>query len=303
MNILISGCSVQVKEIIFQKLSSENIKVFVMANESDPLPIPASEIDIVVCNNLFLYHDISQFHNLVFIQAVSAGLDRLPIKDITNMGIILKNAADIYSIPIAEFVICGILNIYKKNETFRKQQKEHLWTKHRDLCELFEKNICIFGCGNIGTAIAKRLKSFGCHVTGIDNKKIISDFYDNFINAGEFVNCASDFDVVVCSLPLNEHTFNFFNMDLFSKMNKNAIFVNISRGAVVNQQHLIDALKTNQIGYAIIDVFDKEPLEENNELWDLENAILTPHNSFVGDGNDRRLVELIIKNLKEGGYV
>ena len=80
-------------------------------------------------------------------------------------------------------------------------------------------------------------------------------------------------------------------------MKQGALLVNISRGAVIKEDSLIRALNNN-LGGAFLDVFENEPLDDNSPLWDIENVVITPHNSFVGEGNNKRLFEVIISNLE-----
>ena len=90
---------------------------------------------------------------------------------------------------------------------------------------------------------------------------------------------------------------------MIDKLKPNAVLVNISRGGVVDTQALIEALKENKFLGAVLDVFEEEPLAENCELWNLQNVVITPHNSFVGDGNNNRLNNVIIKNLMSMGEI
>ena len=83
-------------------------------------------------------------------------------------------------------------------------------------------------------------------------------------------------------------------------MKNGALIVNISRGAIVNTNDLIEALNIN-LGGAVLDVFETEPLEETSPLWDMENVIIAPHNSFVGEGNNERLFKVAVENLQKGG--
>ena len=104
-------------------------------------------------------------------------------------------------------------------------------------------------------------------------------------------------DIVVLTLPLTEETHHLFDKTKFEKMKNGAILVNISRGATVDTKAMIDALDT-KLGGAVLDVFEEEPLGEDSPLWDMENVIITPHNSFVGEGNNERLRKIIKSNLE-----
>ena len=99
------------------------------------------------------------------------------------------------------------------------------------------------------------------------------------------------------TLPLTDETRHLIDGDVFEKMKHGAVLVNIARGAVVDTAALTEALKTKLFG-AVLDVFEEEPLSEDSPLWEMENVIVTPHNSFVGDGNADRLFRLISENLE-----
>ncbi len=104
-------------------------------------------------------------------------------------------------------------------------------------------------------------------------------------------------DIVIITLPLSDQTKHLFDKKILSCLKNGAVLVNISRGAVVETGALKNELKSGRIS-AVLDVFEKEPLDDG-ELWDLENVIITPHNSFVGEGNGKRLSELILRNLQD----
>ena len=104
-------------------------------------------------------------------------------------------------------------------------------------------------------------------------------------------------DVTVLTLPLTEDTRRLINEDRFTAMKHGAMLVNIARGAIIDTDALIVALNTH-LGGAVLDVFEEEPLHESSPLWDIENVIITPHNSFVGDGNHVRMLDVIMKNLE-----
>ena len=104
---------------------------------------------------------------------------------------------------------------------------------------------------------------------------------------------------LILTLPLTDETRNMFNKELLSQCKNDAILVNIARGAVVDEEDLINALKANKLGGAVLDVFETEPLDEKSELWDFQNVVITPHNSFVSPKNNERLYNVVYNNLKE----
>lgn len=267
-------------------------------DERVPVEFDVSDIDAVVCNGLFLYTDIEKFTSLRLIQLTSAGFDRVPLDYIRQNDISIFNARGVYSAPMAEFAICGVLEFMKNSRFFMENQKMHRWVKCRELTELAGKAVCIVGAGNIGTEVARRFGAFDCRVTGVDLTDDDRAHFDRVYTLDRLDEALPQSDVVILTLPLTSDNTAFFNKDKLSLMKSSSIFVNIARGALVNQADLIEALEQNMIAGAVLDVFEQEPLDEKNPLWDMENVILTPHNSFVGDGNSERMFKLIYENLK-----
>lgn len=295
MNLLITGAwsytDEQIKEI--EKMGYD---VLFMQQEKDELPCDYSWPEIIICNGLFLHHSIEKFILLKMIQTTSAGLDRIPLDYCKEKKIKVNNAKDVYSIPMAEFVVSGILDIYKKKRQFFKQQDKHEWIKQRDLLELTNKNVLILGCGSIGKECAKRLKAFDCNVYGVDIYPYENQYFTKLYSFDLLSEALSSADIVIVTLPLTDITKGLFNKETFNLMKDNSLFVNVSRGSVVVQDALIDTLNNKLLG-AVLDVFEAEPLNVDSVLWDMGNVIITPHNSFIGNKNNERLSKLIIENL------
>ena len=297
MNLLITGAWNGAKENI-EYISSLGYNVFFLQNEKDELPLPYEEIDGVICNGLFLHHDINKFTNLKFIQLTSAGFDRVPMDVVKERNIKIFNARGVYSVPMAEYALCGVLELYKQSRFFYENQKQNAWVKHRGILELFGKNVLIVGAGNVGTECAKRFSAFGARVRGIDLFPREDVNYEIISHLSKLREELSEADVVVLTLPLTEETKHLFNKDTFDSMKNGAVLVNIARGAVIDSSALIEALSYGKLSGAVLDVFEEEPLDETSPLWSMENVIVTPHNSFIGDGNAERLKKVIIDNLR-----
>jgi len=296
MKLLITGAFTSDKTQL-NEIAKLGHDVVFMQNESDPLPIGAAEIEGVICNGLFLHHKIGQFCSLKYIQLTSAGFDRVPMDYVKEHNIKIFNARGVYSVPMAEFALCGVLQLYKKSEFFSKNQKAHNWEKQRNVLELFGKTVCIVGCGSVGTECAKRFAALGCKIMGVDICPYENDSFEKIYPLDEIDRVLPECDVVLLTLPLTESTKHLFCAQRLAKIKRGAVLVNIARGAVVETNALIAALGDN-LGGAVLDVFETEPLDNNSPLWDMENVIITPHNSFVGDGNKKRLWNVIFSNLK-----
>lgn len=296
MNLLITGAwNASLRQL--KKLEAMGHEVVLHQYEQDALPVDPDTVDGVICNGLFLHHPIEIFSSLKYIQLTSAGFDRVPMEYIRKKGICICNARGVYSIPMAEFALSGVLQLYKQSRFFWKNQEQNRWEKHRQLQELAGKHVCIVGCGSVGTACAKRFQAFDCCVTGIDKIVFENPFFDGMLPMEQLDEQLQTADIVVLCLPLTEETQHLMDGKRLQSMKAGAILVNIARGQIVDTKALISALE-NRLGGAVLDVFEEEPLPGDSPLWQMENVILTPHNSFVGDGNAERLFRVIMENLE-----
>lgn len=298
MNLLVTG-AFKCTDTELQSLSDMGNDVVFHQMENEQLPCDYDWVEGVICNGLFLHHPIEKFKNLKYIQLTSAGFDRVDMNYIEKNGIKIHNARGVYSIPMAEFALCSVLELYKQTRFFAENQKIHKWDKHRGLLELYGKTVCIVGFGNVGQECAKRFKAFDTTIYAVDVFKPQNDLFDQYFDIDNISKAIKASDVIVLTLPLTNQTKNLLNKNIFEFFKPNAILVNIARGAVVNQNDLIWALKNKKLYGAILDVFENEPLEQDNPLWDMQNVIITPHNSFVGENNNERLKNVGFKNIGE----
>ena len=295
MNLLITGAWQQAKAYI-PTIEGMGHQVRFMQYEKDELPCAYEWVEGIIGNGIFLSHHIEKFPNLRYIQLTSAGFDRVPMAYVQAHGIEIHNARGVYSIPMAEFAVAGVLTLYKQMRFFAEGQKQHRWEKNRGLLELFDKTVLIVGCGSVGTECAKRFQAFGCRVMGVDLFPRADEHYAQMVGLTELDKQLPDADVVVLTLPLTEETKHLMNADRLKLLKASAVLVNIARGGVIDTDALIERLPN--IGGAVLDVFEKEPLEEDNLLWNMENVVITPHNSFVGDGSYQRMCVLILDTME-----
>ena len=289
MKILVTGA--------FKYTEQQLLELKTIGDELIYIQDEREKLNMDVSNGLFLYHNIEEFSNLKYIQVTSAGLDRLPMEYINSKQIQIFNARGVYSVPIAEWTILKILEVYKKSKVFYRQQEMHLWEKQRDIIELAGKKACIIGYGSIGQEIAKRLKAFEVHVMAVDINKPDMKYVDEYYSVANIDMALQSCDVNIVSLPLTQQTENCINKNRIKVMKDNSILVNISRGKIIQEQDLIQELDNGKFMGVILDVFQEEPLPKNSKLWKYNNVITTPHNCFVSDKNNERMFQLIKNNL------
>lgn len=295
MNLLITGAWREAKEHI-SFFQTEGHRVKYMQYEQDELPCAPEWVEGIIGNGIFLFHSIEDFVNLHYIQLTSAGYDRVPMDYIKEHKIQIHNARGVYSVPMAEFAVAGVLALYKKLASFLESQRDHEWRKQRDLMELSGQTVLILGFGSVGRECAKRFKAFGTMVLAADIQKPEMGF-DVFYSMEHLPEALARADIVILTLPLTEETRGMFNEKAFASCKPGVILVNISRGTIVKERALVEALRKGTLGGAVLDVFETEPLPESSPLWDLPNVIVTSHNSFISSLNSTRLLKLIMENL------
>lgn len=296
MNLLITGAWNNASEHL-DEIKEMGHSVIFHQFEKDELLCSYEWVEGIICNGFFLYHPIEKLINLQYIQLTSAGFDRVPLGYIQENQIEIHNARGVYSIPMAEFAVGGVLQLYKHSTFFLKNKKKHKWEKDRGLLELYGKRVCIVGCGSVGTECAKRFQAFGCEVVGADIFPRMDVYYNKMVGLEQLDGILPGTDILILALPLTDATKYFMNDKKFSLLKNGSVVVNISRGAIIDSRALVAVL--DRLGGAVLDVFEQEPLEESSLLWDMEHVILSPHNSFVSDGNNGRLGTLIMDSLKK----
>lgn len=297
MNLLLTGAWAEAQAHIHE-LEARGHAVAFLPNEKDALPCDPAWVEGVVCNGLFLYHSIDAFPHLRLIQLTSAGLDRVPLEKIRARDIRLYNARGVYSAPMAEFALAGVLALCKRLPFFLDRQKARTWEKRRDLWELGGRKVTVLGCGSVGTECARRFTALGCAVTGVDLFPREDAAYEAVLPLKALDGLLPETDVLILTLPLTPETRGLMDNRRLALLKNGAIFVNIARGPVADEAALIEALVDGKLSGAVLDVFETEPLPESSPLWTLENVILTPHNSFVGNGSGPRLSRLVLENLR-----
>ncbi len=296
MKLLVTGAWRATEEQL-APLRKDGYELHFQAQERDVLVIPPQEVEGVICNGLFLYHPLEAFRSLRLIQLTSAGLDRVPLEAIRARGITLFNARGVYSGPMAEHALAGVLSLYRHMGEFNRLQTEGNWGPIRSLEELAGKRVVIVGCGSVGRECARRFTAMGCQVIGVDSCNIVpADDFAALHPVGDLDTLLPNADILLLTLPLTDETRHLFDGRLLSRLKNRAVLVNLARGAVVEPQALQAELVSGRLR-AVLDVFEEEPLDPASPLWHLPDVIITPHVAYAGNGNSQRLFRLITTNL------
>lgn len=288
------------------KYSSEQMEAIaslgynIIFHDDEKIPLTEEELNCEVLVNLdaLSNNDINHFKNLKFIQATMVGTDKIPIEKIKEKGIKYCNSRGVFDIPIAEFVVMRLLEVYKHTRVFEKQTEKRSWAKQFDMEEINGKNIAVLGTGGIGVEVAKRLKAFGTNVFGFNRSLKKAEYFDDIFSITQLEQRIGTFDAVIIAIPLTDETFHLFNDEMFGLMKEKYVIVNVGRGPIICENALANALESGKLKAAIIDVFEKEPLSTESRLWSFDNFYFSPHSSFSSVENNSRMFQLIYNNLK-----
>ena len=191
-------------------------------------------------------------------------------KNFLNKDVIITNLKSFFAHQVAQTVMAGIFSFYRGLDIFTLLKKEKKWIGdpiRAKLEILNDKDILFFGKGSINQEIAKYIKLFNCKYSFIDSNS----------NKSFFTKKLKKAEIVICALPGTTKTKMLFNEKMINSLSKKTILVNVGRGNLINEKHLIKKLKNNDIKGAILDVTAEEPLRKNNPLWSCPNLILTQH--------------------------
>jgi phosphoglycerate dehydrogenase-like enzyme len=222
---------------------------------------------------------LEQAHNLKIIQT-GAGYDNVDIKECSRRGIRLAHAAGVNARAVAEHVLALIFCWYKNIIKLNAAMKSGKFAVDYTGSELCGKVIGVVGLGHIGREVAKIAQAMEMEVIGYHYRQAAEA---DGIDRMELYQLLKQADIVTVHVALNEQTRHMIGQKEFESMRKDAFFINTSRGAVVDEQALIEALQAGRIAGAGLDVFDIEPLPADSPLGQLENVILTPHNAGEPD--------------------
>lgn len=256
------------------------------------------DAEILVCYNPFQSLDIRKMKNLKWIQLSSIGIDQVPLAYVKEAGIILTNNKGGYSIPMGEWIVMKILEMLKNSKGLYRLQQQKKWAIDTSLLELYGKTVGFIGTGSIATEAAKRLQGFGVKILGLNTSGKEVPYFHACFAMEDMEEMLKASDVVVLTIPYTEKTHHLINEKTIGWMKDGVYFVNVSRGSIVDEEALMKHLDSGKIKGAALDVFEEEPLPASHPLWDYENVIVTPHNSWISEMRNERRFETILENMK-----
>jgi phosphoglycerate dehydrogenase-like enzyme len=229
---------------------------------------------------------------LRWVHSAAAGVGNALYAEMMQSDVLLTNSAGVHAIPIAEYVVAGVLHFFRGLDVVVAQQVERRWDKsfftaeESPVRELGTARVLIVGAGGIGTQVAIRMHALGAHCVGIRRRldRGAPPGFDRVVALDELDAELPDADVVVLATPLTNASHGLMNAERLRQMKRGAVLVNVARGALVDQDALVDVVRSGHLRGVVLDVFREEPLVPDHPLWQLRSALLSPHISPVSPG-------------------
>lgn len=264
----------------------------------DKSKLPTADILVTYGEDLD-EEDIESTQNLKWIMVVSAGVEKMPHEAIAKRGITVSNVRGIHKTPMGESVLGHLLALKRSLPEIYTNQRNHTWERKFRSSELFGSTALILGPGAIGSEIGRLLQAFGVMTIGCNRSGNQTDYMNEMISFDELLVKLPRADIVISVLPSTAETKYLLDLEHFEAMKKDAIFMNFGRGNLVKDEVLIEAMKNRMIAYAVLDVFEQEPLVEDHPFWAMDNVIVSPHVSSKSEKYLGRAMEIFLPNLRK----
>ncbi|HVR41240.1 MAG TPA: D-2-hydroxyacid dehydrogenase [Thermoanaerobaculia bacterium] len=227
--------------------------------------------------------------NVRWIHTLAAGVESLPFDLLRRSEVVVTNSRGLYADALGEFAIAAMLWFAKDLRRMMRNQEQRRWEPFT-IERLEGQTLGIIGYGGIGHAVGRRAEALGMHILPIRRRQELGD------PTIEDVIAQSDY--VVMSTPLTPSTHRLLSRERIALMKSSAVLINIGRGATVDEDALVDALRERRLRGAALDVFEVEPLPPEHPLWQLDNVLLSPHTADHTADAHLRAMHFFIENLR-----
>ena len=299
------------KVLMVQGLHEEGQKLLLARDDIEPITIMSANEDeileaakevhgITVRTANITRKIIENSKNLQVISRHGVGYDSIDVDALNDSGIPLAIAAHSNMISVAEHAMFMLLALSKNVFYYDQFARKADWTTRWDIraWDVAEKKLLVIGFGRIGSRLVKRALAFDMKVFVYDpyvDELEIKKSGANHVN--NYLDILHEMDAVSLHCPKNEETTNMFSENEFKIMKESAFLINCARGEIINEVALLDALKSNKIRAAGLDVYDDEPSTSSNPLFSLDNILLSPHIAGVTQEATIRMSKQAVQNV------
>tara|TARA_B100000886_G_C20354220_1_gene462272 strand:+ start:82 stop:1065 length:984 start_codon:yes stop_codon:yes gene_type:complete len=297
--LMVQGLHEEGQKMLLAREDIEPITIM-SANENEILEAAKDVHGITVRTANITRKIIENSKNLQVVSRHGVGYDSIDVDALNDCNIPLAIAAHSNMISVAEHAMFMLLALSKNVFYYDSFARKADWTTRWDIraWDVAEKNLLVIGFGRIGSRLVKRALAFDMKVFVYDPYVDVSEIQKSGANhVNNFLDILSQMDAVSLHCPKNKETTDMFSENEFKIMKKSALLINCARGGIINEVALLEALKTNKIRAAGLDVYDDEPSTSSNPLFSLDNILFSPHIAGVTQEATIRMSKQAVQNI------
>ncbi|MBT8233703.1 MAG: D-2-hydroxyacid dehydrogenase [Saprospiraceae bacterium] len=291
-------------DIDVTELSSLGDIKFYDRSREDEILERCIDASVIITNKCVLTKEIiEKLPELKLIQVAATGYNNIDLETAKNQNITVCNVQGYSTESVVQHTFALLLSYLNNVSRYNREVSRNEWSTKKDfsyweepILDLSGLTFGVVGYGKIGSAIADVALAFGMKVLVSHTREL--DIQKENLSFHSLDYVLNNVDILSLNAPLNKSTHQLINAETLSKMKSNAILINTSRGGLVNEMDLADAIKKNIIKAALLDVMMEEPPPMNHPLFALDNCIITPHQAWANQGARKKLLNGIIGNIR-----
>lgn len=303
--VILDGHTINPGDLSWKGLEEYGVLTVYDRTPEDLIISRIGDAEIVMTSKCVISAEVmAQCPNLKWIGILATGTNMVDLEYASSHNILVTNIPAYSTDSVAQFTFSLLLEICNQVKVHSDMVHSGQWQISKDFCfcltpqiELAGKTFGIIGYGNIGRRVARIAEAFGMKVL-IASKYPNSAFETENISFTSLDELFASSDVISLHCPLTENNKGFINREAISKMKNGVILLNASRGPLINEEDLAEALKTGKIFSAGLDVLSVEPPDESNPLLGLTNCMITSHIAWITKESRTRLIDMAISNLE-----
>ena len=274
--------------------------VFTYTTEEDLMPEDLLEAKVVIGNAPPAFYRAGFAPELLWNQGAWAGTEHMTAPGIVPDDVILTSAVGAYGLTVSEHMLAQTFDLIRHFHRYHEDQLRHEWKVEGPVTSVEGSRILILGMGNIGNDYARKVKALGAYTIGVrkSNKPRPAGFDEQYLmeDLDELLPTA---DIVAMVLPGGEETTGVMDEHRLRLMKEGAYLINVGRGTAIDQEALKKVMREGHLGGAHLDVMMPEPLDPDDELWDIPNLVITPHvaGRHLLPETVNRIVNIAARNL------